>query len=255
MNAKYQNDSLGTRMKAYESVAQSDLMKRTPVIIRIDGRAFHTYTKVFKRETEQTDTPYSPEMHEAMMYTTNRLVENIQGCQVGYTQSDEISLLVRDWDTIETQAWFGNSLQKIVSVSASIATAAFNQFMGNRRGYNLFGQMAQFDARAHNIPKEEVNNYFIWRQQDASRNSVQMFGRHFFSQKEMQGKNNSQVQDMLMLQKGINWNDVPTWMKRGSCVLRNTTVQNFLAAVVEDDDIPIFTQDRKYIEQYLEIAE
>lgn len=241
-------DSLGDRMKRAESTTKTQLLGRMPVIIRIDGKAFHTFAKRIMRfdtAMKESDTPFSVVMHKLMVETTRDLVNNIQNCVLGYTQSDEISLLLRDWDTHDTQQWFGGSHQKMVSVSASIATASFN-FHATQVGFkqSTFADVAQFDSRVYNLPKEEVTNYFVWRQQDASRNSVQMLGHHHFSQKQMHGKNNSQVQDMLMLEKNINWNDIPTWMKRGTCV-----VQHLFGDV--DEDIPIFTQDRDYIERLL----
>lgn len=247
-------DSLGDRMKRYESVTKTHLMRRTPVIIRIDGKAFHTFTKRLKRvDPSLKDTPYSIIMHEAMMATTEALVSGIQGCVLGYTQSDEISLLLRDWDTLETQPWFDGTIQKIVAVSASIATGAFN-FTYSKHEIPLdLSDIAHFDSRVSNYPIEEVVNYFIWRQQDASRNSVQMFGHYYFSQKEMHGLNNSEVQDKLMLEKGVNWNDVATWMKRGSCIVRTTV--NDRSTIVADDEIPIFTQDREYISRLLTIKD
>lgn len=242
---KYEGDSLGTRMKSYESTFQSNVMRRSPVIIRIDGRAFHTYTKrLAKLDPSLKDTPFSKIMHEVMMDTTRTLVDQVQNCVFGYTQSDEISLLLRDWDFHETEQWFNGNAQKIVSISASIATAAFNYYFRDFQDPERFSDMAQFDSRVYNIPKEEVTNYFIWRQQDASRNSVQMLGRFYFSQKQMHGKRNSEVQDLLMLQEGVNWNDIPTWMKRGSCVTKRL-------GIIEDNDIPVFTQDREYVEKHL----
>jgi tRNA(His) 5'-end guanylyltransferase len=185
-------------------------------------------------------------MHHCMVAATRQLVKNVQGCVMGYTQSDEISLLIRDWDTLTTQAFFDYDVQKMTSLMGSIASNAFNFTLREYEEPVNFSDLAQFDARVHNLPKEEVVNYFIWRQQDASRNSVQMFGHHFFSQKRMHGLKNSEVQDMLMLEKGINWNDVPTWMKRGTCVLSPKRV---------DREIPIFTQDRNYIQQLLEVED
>lgn len=235
-------DSLGDRMKGYESTSKTFLMRRTPIIIRIDGRAFHTFTKKLpRRDASLSQTPFSTVMYDCMVYTTKQLVDNIQGCVLGYTQSDEISLLVRDWDTFETQAWFGNNTQKITSLCGAIASNAFNFVYRDFDEPLCFNDLAQFDARAHNIPFAEVCNYFIWRQNDASRNSVQMLGHYHFSQKQMHGKTNSQVQDMLMLERGVNWNDMQPWMKRGTCVTR--------AGV--DINTPIFTQDRNYIEQHL----
>lgn len=260
-----QKDSLGDRMKRHEKVTQSDLMCRTPVIIRIDGKAFHTFAKrVARSDPTYGATPFSEAMHNCMVYTTEHLVRNIQGCVLGYTQSDEISLLLRDWDELETQTWFGNNLQKMVSVSASLASAAFNFYFHHEanvipREPNLekFGitvgvditqaDFATFDSRAYNLPKEEVVNYFIWRQQDASRNSVQMLGHHLFSQKQMHAKTNVQVQDMLMLEKGVNWNNMPTWAKRGTCVENAKHGEG----VAINNEIPIFTQDRGYVSRFL----
>lgn len=245
-------DSLGDRMKGYEAVSQGDLMRRTPVVIRIDGRAFHTFTRCLKHIDPSTSiTPFSDMMHAAMVYTTQALVEGIQNCVIGYTQSDEISLILRDWDEYETQQWFGGNIQKITSVSASIATAAFNHVFRQFREPQTLADLAQFDSRVYNVPTTEVTNYLIWRQQDASRNSVQMLGRFHFSQKQMHGKNNSQVQDMLMLDKQVNWNDLPTWMKRGTCVNRAIDDECQHGAIRVDENIPIFTQDRAYVERRL----
>lgn len=234
-------DSLGDRMKRYEGVTKQHLMARTPVIIRIDGRAFHTFTRSFKKEL--TNTPFSNDLHDAMVFTTQALVEGVQNCVFGYTQSDEISLFLRDWDLFETEQWFSGSVQKIVSVAASIATAAFNYKMVQLGRVKTFKDLAQFDARAYNIPKEEVTNYFIWRQQDASRNSVQMLGHWYLSQKQMHGKNNNEVQDILMAEHQVNWNSIETWMKRGTCVIDDVEKR-------VDNEIPVFTQDRNYVEKH-----
>ena len=228
-------------MKGYENVYKTKLVRRTPAIIRLDGKAFHTWTKQLKRcDPSLEASPYSDVMHKAMANTAWYLVQHIQNARLAYVQSDEISILMNDWGKLNTDAWFDNAVQKMVSVSASMATAQFNQaFM------DVFCQLpeplALFDARVFNLPKEEVTNYFIWRQQDATRNSINMLAQFYFSHKELQGKNVSQVQDMLMLEKGVNWNDVPTWAKRGYCAVSSR----------KDDEIPIFTADRDYIERHL----
>jgi tRNA(His) 5'-end guanylyltransferase len=266
--------TLGDRMKQYEATTQTQLLRRTPVIIRIDGRAFHTYTRRFVASKyippdsfdaarmsshEVVDpslqkTPFSAILHELMTGTASALFNDVQNCVLSYTQSDEISLLLRDWDRHETQQWFNGNVQKIVSVSASIATAMFNHYalrLGVKQHW--FGDMAQFDCRVYNIPKDEVVNYFIWRQQDASRNSVQQLARFYFSHKQLHQKNNSEIQDMLMLEKGVNWNDLATWMKRGACVYTRpdwSPVMSFGRAFA-DNEPPIFTQDRNYVEQHL----
>jgi tRNA(His) 5'-end guanylyltransferase len=258
--------TLGDRIKAYENTSQSTLLRRTPIIIRVDGRAFHTFTKrlVATRTGEAwsdrkiedpslATSPFSDVMHEVMSNTAATLLNQIQNSVFVYTQSDEISILLRDWDRLETQQWFGGTLQKIVSLSASIASTAFNYHLNRHTNPRSIQDLALFDARAFNLPKEEVTNYFIWRQQDASRNSVNMIGRFYFSQKQMHGKSNSQVQDMLMLEHGVNWNDIPTWQKRGICVYQRPDWNSFMSFSRSniDEDIPIFTQDRQYIERHL----
>jgi tRNA(His) 5'-end guanylyltransferase len=247
--------TLGDRMKTYEAVYQQHVIRRTPTIIRLDGRAFHTFTKRYLKDT--IDTPFSISMHAAMANTTSWLVSNVQNCVCGYTQSDEISLLLVDWQNHETQQWFDGKVQKVASVSASMATAAFNSsaaLMGITSVDSVY-DMATFDSRVFSLPESEVVNYFIWRQQDASRNSVQMLGHFHFSQKEMEGKNNSQVQDMLMLGKGINWNDIATWAKRGTVVFPNPDRLSSAARTIVDEEIPIFTQDRNYLEKFMEVTD
>jgi tRNA(His) 5'-end guanylyltransferase len=247
-----ENDSLGSRMKGYEYTTRHTVLRRMPVIIRLDGRAFHSFVKCLKYfDYTLVDTPFSILMHKVMMQTAVQCVKQIQNAVFAYTQSDEISILLRDWNTHETQQWFDAVVQKMCSISAALASVHFNDIFSNETSHiNTSAQwpLVQFDSRVFNLPKEEVCNYFIWRQLDASRNSVQMLGHYYFSQTQMQLKTNSQVQDMLMLNKKINWNDINTWKKRGSCVYQKTNV-----GLIPDEDIPIFSQDRNYIEQHLEI--
>lgn len=272
-------DSLGDRMKNnYENRAKTYLTRRMPVIIRLDGKAFHTFTKGMKK-------PYDEIFHNTMNATMKYLCENIQGCKLGYTQSDEITLLLTDYDTLDTDAWFDNNVQKICSVSASMATMAFNKFLREysedyietldffdlddndtrnyinnlRKKYNS----AMFDSRCFNIPEDEVTNCFIWRQQDATRNAIQMLGQCNFSHKELHGKSCSDIQDMLMTQKGINFNDMPTEFKRGVCCVKEEYCPfpsgGFMECDLEpetirtrwvlDKEIPIFTQDRDYVDR------
>lgn len=262
-------DSLGDRMKNnYENRAKTYLLRRTPVIIRLDGKAFHSFTRGLKK-------PYDKILHKAMNETMRFLCENIQGCRFGYTQSDEITLLLTDYTTLSTDAWYDYSVQKICSVSASMATLAFNRiFRECRDDYidsvialqdfdiedeylNTLSKkldMAMFDARCFNIPEDEVTNCFIWRQQDATRNAIQMLGQCNFSHKELQNKSCNDIQDMLMLQKGINFNDMPTEFKRGVCCYVLETTEG-TAGWVLDKECPIFTQDRNYIEKYVHIKE
>ena len=281
-------DDLGTRMKTfYEEIPKTKLMRRCPVTIRIDGKAFHTFTRGFQK-------PFDEVLIEAMQKTMKYLCENIQGCVLGYTQSDEITLILVDYKKLNSSAWFDYEVQKMCSIAASMATMAFNRFFmyeyeefnrwvneGNPTDedrrlndiyYDAMCKGAMFDARCFNIPKEEVTNLIYWRQLDASRNSIQMVGQANFSHKELQNKSCNQIQDMLMEQKGINWNDLPTYQKRGACCIKNSHIVRRLSdetvlCIVEDPgkhtnewiidkNIPIFKgDDRRYIDNLINIVE
>lgn len=225
MSKNYEKDSLGKRMKDYEMRSRSYLPRRTNYIIRIDGKAFHSYTKKLNK-------PFDIGLMEDMAETTLYLCNNIQGCKFGYTQSDEISLLITDYDNLKTNAWFDGQVQKIVSVASSMATAKFNQLRYIRKMSNVSSidniveiikntKLGEFDARVYSISeKEEVINYFIWRQQDASRNSISMLAQANFSHNLLMNKNTNQMQDLLFTEKEINWNDCLTVEKRGWAILR-----------------------------------
>ena len=228
-------DALGNRMKTYyEEIPKIKLMRRTPVIIRIDGKAFHSFTKDFEK-------PFDMVLIKSMQETTKYLCENIQGCVFGYTQSDEISLVLIDYKKLNSSAWFDYEIQKMCSVAASMATMIFNKYFEHyvenlyyntkvamtneeeKQWFDLYSKhfhSAMFDARCFNIPREEVTNCIYWRQLDATRNSIQMMGQANFSHKELQGKTCNMIQDMLMTKKGINWNDLPAYLKRGTAVIK-----------------------------------
>lgn len=264
------HDELGLRMKEnYENASKTRLIRRMPVIIRVDGKAFHTFTRGFHK-------PFDEVLMCCMEETMKYLCENIQGCVLGYTQSDEISLLLVDYKKLNSDAWFDNEVQKICSISASMATMIFNKTFDScvrnwrhmlndiliREDYSVYDNLnrggekyeeallkasnkgAMFDSRCFNIPKEEVTNYFYWRQLDATRNSIQMVGQANFSHKELHKKSCNDIQDMLHEQKGINWNDFSVPEKRGACCIKKDD------RWILDGDIPIFKgEDRKYIEE------
>lgn len=223
-------DSLGDRMKAnYENRTRFCLTRRTPVILRLDGRAFHTLTKFCSK-------PFDLKFSDSMRRTTEALCSDIQGARFAYTQSDEISLLLTDFDNLTTEAWFDYNIQKVVSVSAGIASAQFSQ---------EFGPRGVFDCRAFNIPEAEVANYFIWRQKDWIRNSVQMLGQAHFFHGQLQGKSLPDIHEMLH-QEGVNWVDLPKRWKNGQMVYRDLVSDSWTSK-----DATIFTQSRLLIERYL----
>lgn len=245
------NDSLGDRMKRHERVSERYLMRRAPVIIRIDGKAFHTLTASLKDR-------FDPRLHMCMTGTMEYLCSHIQGAVFGYTQSDEISILVRDWDTIKTEAWFDYRQNKMESVAASMATMAFNEIA---RGLpELQFKPAMFDARAFNLPKEEVVNYFRWRIQDAERNSIQTYGRTIFSHKQLLGQSNQKVIQMLD-ENGTSWQLLDVWKKRGtawvnsSAITNNPELYNACTSEGIDENMPLLSDNKFYIEYAMNYVE
>ena len=275
------HDDLGTRMKEfYEQVPKTRLVRRMPVAIRIDGKAFHTFTIGFRK-------PFDHILIKTMQETTKYLCENIQGCVLGYTQSDEITLILVDYQKLTSSAWFDYEVQKLCSISASMATMAFNKYFAENVANEILeyktsmvpqcveiqqeikeyhdtlraavNKGAMFDARCFNIPKEEVTNLIYWRQLDATRNSIQMVGQANFSHKELQNKTCNMIQDMLHEQKGINWNDYPTVCKRGSaCIYTEYANMNgsHNSGWIIDKEMPILKgEDRAYVDDLVYIGE
>ena len=282
---------LAERMKGYEKRNRYYLQRRMPVILRLDMRAGHSFTRGFER-------PFDEVFIKSMQDTAKYLCENIQNCKLSYQQSDEITLLLVDYDKLNTDCFFDYRVDKLCSIVASMATMAFNRAFANNVGdyctysYECMDNThenyehilslavdkgAIFDARCFNIPKEEVTNNFYWRQLDASRNSIQMVGQANFSHKELQNKSCNDIQDMLMTQKGINWNDLPTYQKRGSCCIKiekNITENNSVEKMefgedrkktvvniehshwIIDKEIPIFKgKGREYIDRLVFVGE
>ena len=285
---------LNKRMKDYEKRNRYYLQRRMPVIVRLDMRAGHTFLKNFER-------PFDESFIKSMQETAKYLCENIPNCKLSYQQSDEISLLLVDYEKLDTSSFFDYRTDKLCSITASMATLVFNRKLGKNvsefiynngenyetdsKEYTLcrvykdaFNKGAIFDSRCFNLSKEEVTNYFYWRQLDASRNSIQMTGQAYFSHEELKHKTRKDIQDMLVLQKGINWNDLPTYQKRGSCCVKEkyfVPYENgnqiklpegcsdpFTDDEIEtgiykthwiiDKEIPIFRNDgREYIEKFV----
>ena len=266
--AKVKKDSLGDRMKSfYETSSKTKLVRRMPVAIRIDGEHFHTFTRGFKK-------PFDEILMETMQETMKYLCENIQGCVFGYTQSDEITLILIDYQNLKSSAWFDYEVQKMCSIASSMATAKFNTVFAQKVvSFNLnqrhditkeckyhdalvraTKEMAKFDARCFNIPKEEVCNLILWRQIDATRNSIQMVGHANFTQAQLHEKKCDEIQEMLFQEKGINWNDFPIACKRGtSCIkVEDTSRQKKRMKWTLDYEMPILkNDDRSYVDKWI----
>lgn len=222
--------SIGNRMKEYERSSEFILPKRIPIIIRIDGRAFHTITR------KRFGKNWSMEFVEQMVEMAKTLTKEIQGCDFSYSQSDEASFILTDYKTINSDGWFKYDLRKIISISSSLASAVFSR---------IYGKDVCFDSRAFSLPQDDVCNYFVWRQIDATRNAIQMAGREKFSHKELFQKSCSDIQEMLFTKCGINFNDFPVVRKRGFCII----------GTQPDFEIPIFSKDREYIEKHVYVRQ
>lgn len=261
-------DALGERMKKYEYVTRTHLVPRMPMIIRLDGRSFHSFTHGFQK-------PFDEILVKTMQETMKYLCENIQGCVLGYTQSDEITLVLVDYKKLESSSWFDYNIQKCASIAASMATMKFNKVfedvlwksfidakledeLDDKYYSSLISSLnrgAMFDARCFNIPKEEVCNCILWRQNDAARNSVQMVGQAHFSHKALHTKSCSEIREML-LKEGIDWNELPTHLKHGSCCIKKLTDGSERLKWVIDTDIPVFKgEGRRYIDDLIYVGE
>jgi tRNA(His) guanylyltransferase len=276
--------NLSDRMRTYETVSKPRLIRRLPVIIRIDGNAFHTLTKKLK-----CDKPWDSKFDHTMDLVALQLCQTvIQNARLAYIQSDEISFLLNDYTTHQTEPWFDNKVDKLTSISASKASTWFNFYWMEKTNsqYTYYSfpptaslcpspeyvdtiefkydyPFASFDSRAFNLPKDEVVNYFIERQQDATRNSIQSLAQAHFSHKSLHKLNQSQLQEKLMTEKQINWNDCKTRNKRGRCAIKvayhNNPNTNLnipgphlpKTTWIIDEDIPLFTENREYIQRLL----
>lgn len=204
--------SLGDRMKTYEAVTRAVLPPRTCTVVRVDGRAFHSFLR-------HADKPFDEAVMMAMDATAAALCREMSGAAFAYTQSDEVSVLLSDFGAVGTQPWFGGVVQKMASIAASTATVAFNATYG----INYDDATATFDARVFTIPDPaEVANYFLWRQRDCVRNSISMAAQAHFSHKRLHRVNTDQMQELLWQEKGVNWNDYPDGCKRGRVAVRKT---------------------------------
>lgn len=256
-------DSIGDRMKSqYENRTKYFLPRRTYTVIRLDGKAFHSFTK-------DLDRPYDSGFMSIMDSTAVHLCRNLQGAKFAYIQSDEISILLTDFETPTTQAYFDGEIQKIVSVSASLATGIFNHYYSTGRHISTLNQtlrIAAFDSRVFTIPDPtEVENYFIWRQQDATRNAIQMAGQAHFSHSSLQGISCEEIQEKLFQEKQVNFDKYPVGFKRGRLVtyqaLPNyiyTKKDDELTQTIENmrhswviEGPPIFTKDREYLRKLI----
>lgn len=266
-------DEIGNRMKTYyEDRCRYFLPRRSYYVLRLDGRSFKNYTRGLKR-------PFDMGLIDDMDATAAYLCKNIQGAKFAFVQSDEISILLTDFDNINTSAWFDGNIQKMVSIAASMATAEFNRLRLVRYtqetgvdGYTVgldtkligwqeieYFKFAMFDARVFTIPsKSEVGNYMLWRQIDTTRNSIQSVAQSLYSHRELMNKNTSEMQE-LIFQKGQNWNDYPAKLKRGRFIDKveveletefkalQYAQQTYTRSMWKSIECPIFSKDWDFL--------
>lgn len=266
--------SLSDRMKEYEQNTQYSLIKKLPVIIRIDGRAFSKFTKGL-------DKPFDKDLSDIFKYVCFKLKEQIDNVKFIYSQSDEISILLTDWDTTKEKdggridTWYNYRLQKMISVASSVTTCIFNQKVDEVASmyWRLYSQRdidseeqdlylnkykvwkakrygAIFDARVFNLPLDEVTNYFIYRQNDAIRNAKMSFARKYFSNSQLQGVSCIDALEKVKKEYNVDFYDMPLIQQRGFTIDRKETEDGDFKPNV-DENIPVFKDNRDYIEKYL----
>lgn len=273
INTIVEDKPLGNRMKEYENLTRFYLPKEYPMIIRLDGNAFHTFTKGFEK-------PFDRILRTSMELTAQYLLENIPGSQLAYHQSDEISILVTNYQLSNREPWFDNNINKIVSITASMATLAFNRILSEKIEKTIHPDSyydarkrslengALFDSRVFVLPKDEVINYFIWRQQDAIKNSISMVAQSLFSHKSLQSLNGPQMIERMLLEKDIVYENKYTVVeRRGSVIHRLKPTEHVKTIIIKDktektikytrsswgvdENIPVFKDDREYIEKFI----
>ena len=215
---------LGDRMKSYERrYAGVRALPGLPVCARIDGKRFSRFTHGLAR-------PYDERLSRLMVEVTTQLVRDTSAC-IGYTQSDEITLVL--WAKSERSSIYCDGrIQKLTSILASMASVHFNRLLGDYIPEKA-GQLAFFDCRVWELPsRAEAVNVLVWREMDASKNSISMAARSVYSHKALDQKNGNEMQEMLW-QKGINWNDYPAFFKRGTYVRRRRVERSFSAEELE----------------------
>lgn len=267
--------SMGDRLKEYESVSENILTPRLPIAVRLDGNSFSKWTKIMKLEK-----PFDERMVVWMGAACETLLNYCSGCEIVYTQSDEITLILRNDQNYDTEPFLSNRTQKIASLLASVCSVAFNDSV---RKTVPDAPVAHFDARVYVIPPSEINNVFLWRQRDAFKNCISSFAYWKLSKKlgketamkMIHGKTVSERQEIIFQELGINSNDIPTKFKRGFCVYK-TQLTPLLSEVmpkdkfekmleagkitkdqttirsktVHDYEIPLFNENRDWIESF-----
>ena len=254
-------NSLGDRMKGYEAAQRTTLPGRLPIVLRVDGKAFHTYTRGCQK-------PFDPNLEAVMNLTATALCESIQGAQLAYVQSDEISVLIHTYKRFNSSSWFDNQIQKMTSISAAIASTTFTMNSWRIWKGSVLAPIgleslrpALFDSRVFVVPEADVCNYFLWRQLDASHNSVQMLARSLYSHKQLHGMNVIKLQEMIK-EKGQDWATLPASNRHGRCIVKQqmVDVNDMLVQLsrtrwVVDNNIPSFKENRNYINDLLQVEE
>lgn len=245
-------DLMGNRFKNYEACSSIHLIPGTPKVIRLDGKAFHTFT----RDCEQ---PYDWDIMYSMSKGATAVMKEIGGsARFAYIQSDECSIVINDKPKIESSPWFDNNLVKMASVASSIMSVNFSYAFHIAKQKNVLGDAtiqgfkpAYFDARIFAVPTiDEMHNAILWRQFDAIKNFKSQYARHYFSQKQVDGKNGNQKVEMMRTLHNFDWETAHTWTKRGIVVRRGS-----MGKFEIDSEIPEFKTDRDYLKNMYVVPE
>jgi len=203
------NDSFGDRMKFFEKIGSATLMPTLPILARLDGKCFSNFTNDLDRPFDLNFSAIMTELTLCLTRETN--------ARVGYTQSDEITLLwqAENW---KSEVFMGGKSSKMISILAAMASTKFNKLLPTYLPSKV-DQTPIFDCRVWNVPSRiEAANAFIWREKDAVRNSIQSLGQSKFSHNQLHKLSCNDIQELLWQEKGVNWNDLPAKLKRGTYI-------------------------------------
>jgi len=228
-------DEMGNRFKEMEACSTQFLIAGTPKIIRLDGKSFSNYTRNCNR-------PYDATLMNSITEAVIVVMKEIGGsAKFAYCQSDEISIVINDKQRVESEPWFNNNVNKMISISAAVMSVNFTEQFSKSHTY----KPAYFDSRVFQVPSiDEMHNAILWRQFDAIKNSISQYARHYFSDKQVHGKNGKMKIEMMKEKHSFDWNTAPTWTKRGVIVKKGST-----GKFEADHEIPEFNVDREYLKK------
>lgn len=199
---------LSERMREYELASKTRFPKRVPILIRADGKKFSKFVKDF-------EAPFDSLLGEMLKLTAFNVAKKLDGCVFFTQHSDEMSFFINTYQTLNQKGLMNLTKHKIDSEVASMITLEFVKQLVANDLTHLLDKFKGFDARSWVLPKDEVVNYFFERQTSSKRNSIQMYARQYFTQKEINGLSGLLMIEKMREEKNFDWESVDTWHKYG----------------------------------------